>query len=59
MGEVEERTGLGGGFNERENVEYKRHDSDSDEYDDFGRKKKKFRGNEEKGKSTASKPAKR
>ena len=23
--EVEERTGLGGGFNERENVEYKRH----------------------------------
>lgn len=44
VGEVEERTGLGGGFNERENVEYKHHDSDSDEYDDFGRKKKKFRG---------------
>ncbi len=40
---VEERTGLGGGFNEREDVEYKRHCSDSDEYDDFGRKKKKFR----------------
>ena len=26
--EVEERTGLGGGFNERENVEYKRHNDD-------------------------------
>ena len=44
VGEVEERTGLGGGFNERETIEYKRHDSDSDEYDDFGRKKKKYRG---------------
>jgi hypothetical protein len=44
--EVAERTGLGGGFNERENVEYRRHNSDSDEYDDFGRKKKKKRGNE-------------
>ena len=44
IGEVEERTGLGGGFNERENIEYRHHDSDSEEYDDFGRKKKKFRG---------------
>ena len=43
FGDVEERTGLGGGFNEREDVRYKSHDSDSDEYDDFGRKKKKFR----------------
>ena len=33
-------TGLGGGFNERGVVEYKEHTSD-DEYDDFGRKKKK------------------
>eukprot|EP00094_Tigriopus_californicus_P000827 TCALIF_00800-PA protein Name:"Similar to ZRANB2 Zinc finger Ran-binding domain-containing protein 2 (Gallus gallus)" AED:0.18 eAED:0.18 QI:413/0.33/0.25/1/0.66/0.75/4/0/248 len=34
--EIEQRTGLGGGFNERQDrVEYKRHDSDSDEYDDF------------------------
>jgi len=40
--EVEERTGLGGGFNERGIVEYKeRQVSDDDEYDDFGRKKKK------------------
>ena len=40
---MEERTGLGGGFNERGEVEYNSHDSDNDEYDDFGRKKKKFR----------------
>ena len=40
---MEERTGLGGGFDERGVVEYNAHDSDSDEYDDFGRKKKKFR----------------
>merc|ERR1719479_399657 len=44
VGDVEERTGLGGGFDERGEVEYNAHDSDSDEYDDFGRKKKKFRG---------------
>ena len=48
--EVEERTGLGGGFNERGVVEYKqRHDSD-DEYDDFGRKKKKNRRDSQKSK---------
>ena len=48
--EVEERTGLGGGFNERGVVEYKqRHDSD-DEYDDFGRKKKKNRRESQKSK---------
>ncbi|KAG8176251.1 hypothetical protein JTE90_021348 [Oedothorax gibbosus] len=41
FGEVEERTGLGGGYNERENVEYiEREDSDG-EYDEFGRRKKK------------------
>ncbi|CAB3994609.1 zinc finger Ran-binding domain-containing 2-like isoform X2 [Paramuricea clavata] len=41
VGHKERRTGLGGGFNERENVEYvERQDSD-DEYDQFGRKKKK------------------
>jgi len=44
--EVEERTGLGGGFNERGVVEYKEHVSDDDEYDDFGRKKKKARGSD-------------
>jgi len=41
--EVEERTGLGGGFNERGVVEYKERVSSDDEYDDFGRKKKKLR----------------
>ena len=33
--------GLGGGFNERGRVEYKkRPDSDDDEFDEFGRRKK-------------------
>lgn len=41
--EVEERTGFGGGFDERGTVEYNHYESD-DEFDDFGRKKKK-RGN--------------
>lgn len=41
FGEVEERTGLGGGYNERENVEYKEHEESDSEYDDFGRRKKK------------------
>ncbi|XP_014662544.1 PREDICTED: zinc finger Ran-binding domain-containing protein 2-like isoform X2 [Priapulus caudatus] len=40
-GPIEERTGLGGGFNERDNVEYNEHVSDEDElYDEFGRLKK-------------------
>lgn len=42
FGEVEERTGFGGGYNDRGVVEYKeRHDDSDDEYDEFGRKKKK------------------
>ncbi|KAJ8039858.1 Zinc finger Ran-binding domain-containing protein 2 [Holothuria leucospilota] len=44
MGKVESRTGYGGGFNERENIEYKEKPDSDDEYDEFGRKKKKFRG---------------
>lgn len=43
FGEVEERTGFGGGYNDRGVVEYKerrRSDSD-DEYDEFGRRKKR------------------
>lgn len=41
FGEVEERTGYGGGYNDRGVVEYiQREDSDS-EYDEFGRRKKK------------------
>ena len=52
VGDVEERTGLGGGFDERGKVEYNSHDSDNDEYDDFGRKKKKFREGKLNGKYT-------
>ena len=39
--EVEERTGLGGGFDERGVVEYKDRQVSDDEFDDFGRRKKK------------------
>ncbi|CAH1643342.1 unnamed protein product [Spodoptera littoralis] len=41
-GEVEARTGYGGGYNERGVVEYRRREpSSDDEYDEFGRKKRK------------------
>uniref|UniRef100_A0A3B3V589 Zinc finger Ran-binding domain-containing protein 2 n=1 Tax=Poecilia latipinna TaxID=48699 RepID=A0A3B3V589_9TELE len=40
---LEERT-YGGGFNERENVEYIEREESDGEYDEFGRKKKKYRG---------------
>ncbi|XP_037089225.1 zinc finger Ran-binding domain-containing protein 2-like [Pollicipes pollicipes] len=43
VGDVEERTGFGGGYNERDGVEYKERVESDDEYDEFGRKKKKFR----------------
>ncbi|CAH2068856.1 unnamed protein product, partial [Iphiclides podalirius] len=42
FGEVEARTGYGGGYNERGVVEYRRREpSSDDEYDEFGRKKRK------------------
>ncbi|GJQ84049.1 hypothetical protein Trydic_g10511 [Trypoxylus dichotomus] len=42
FGEVEERTGFGGGYNDRGVVEYKERREDSDdEYDEFGRRKKR------------------
>ena len=41
VGEVEERTGFGGGFNERTGVEYIQREESDDEYDAFGRLKKK------------------
>merc|ERR1712241_1450249 len=41
--EIEERTGLGGGFDERGVVEYKDRQDSDDEFDDFGRRKKKKR----------------
>ncbi len=40
-------SGLGGGFNERGRVEYRSHDSDEDEYDKYGRRKKNVRKNSE------------
>ncbi|XP_077283642.1 uncharacterized protein LOC143909505 isoform X2 [Arctopsyche grandis] len=44
FGEVEARTGYGGGYNERGVVEYRpRRDSDDDDYDEFGRVKKRKR----------------
>lgn len=43
-GEVEERTGYGGGYNDRGVVEYVRHSDSDDEYDEFGRRKKKRYG---------------
>ncbi|CAH2099723.1 unnamed protein product [Euphydryas editha] len=48
FGEVEARTGYGGGYNERGVVEYRRRESSSDdEYDEFGRKKRKRKSDSE------------
>jgi len=45
VGPDENRTGFGGGFKENEGVIYNERQDDSDgEYDEFGRKKKKYRG---------------
>lgn len=43
FGAVEERTGYGGGYNDRGIVEYKerKREEDDDDYDEFGRRKKK------------------
>ncbi|KAG3286245.1 ZRANB2-like [Ictidomys tridecemlineatus] len=41
---LEERTEYGDGFNERENVEYIEREESGGEYDEFGFKKKKYRG---------------
>lgn len=41
FGEVEERTGFGGGYNDRGVVEYKERQESDDEYDEFGRRKKR------------------
>lgn len=43
FGEVEERTGLGGGYNDRGVVEYKQREDSDDVYDEFGRRKKRRR----------------
>lgn len=41
FGEVEERTGFGGGYNDRGVVEYKERQDSDDEYDEFGRRRKR------------------
>jgi len=43
FGDIEERTGYGGGYNERGNVEYVEREESDNEFDEYGRKKKKFR----------------
>ncbi|VDM73917.1 unnamed protein product [Strongylus vulgaris] len=40
LADLEKRTGYGGGFNDRQDIEYIKRDHD-DEFDEFGRKKKK------------------
>ncbi|XP_019856906.1 PREDICTED: zinc finger Ran-binding domain-containing protein 2-like [Amphimedon queenslandica] len=42
---IEARTGVGGGYCERDNVEYIDREDSDDEIDEFGRKKKQFRLN--------------
>ena len=44
FGEVEERTGYGGGYNDRGVVEYVKRDESDDEFDEFGRRKKRRGG---------------
>ncbi|BES87210.1 unnamed protein product [Nesidiocoris tenuis] len=41
FGEVEERTGYGGGYNDRGTVEYVKRDDSDGEYDEFGRRRRK------------------
>ncbi|XP_060528503.1 zinc finger Ran-binding domain-containing protein 2-like [Cylas formicarius] len=41
FGEVEERTGFGGGYNDRGVVEYKERVDSDDEFDEFGRRRKR------------------
>jgi len=44
VGPEELRNGYGGGFKENDGVTYKEKEDSDGEYDEFGRKKKKFRG---------------
>lgn len=41
---LQERTEYGGGFNERENVDYIKREESDGEYDEFECKEKKYRG---------------
>ncbi|KAK7144877.1 hypothetical protein R3I94_011080 [Phoxinus phoxinus] len=55
---LEERTGYGGGFNERENLVYNEREESDGEYDEFGRIKKKFRGKTKKDTEKKEEPKK-
>ncbi|XP_067316032.1 zinc finger Ran-binding domain-containing protein 2 isoform X1 [Pseudorasbora parva] len=55
---LEERTGYGGGFNERENLVYNEREESDGEYDEFGRIKKKFRGKSKKDTEKKEEPKK-
>ncbi|XP_017211949.1 zinc finger Ran-binding domain-containing protein 2 isoform X1 [Danio rerio] len=55
---LEERTGYGGGFNERENLVYNEREESDGEYDEFGRIKKKFRGKTKKDSDKKEEPKK-
>lgn len=54
FGEVEERTGFGGGYNDRGVVEYKERQESDDEYDEFGRRKRKGKKNEDNSEDSES-----
>nr|XP_055069291.1 zinc finger Ran-binding domain-containing protein 2 isoform X2 [Misgurnus anguillicaudatus] len=56
---LEERTGYGGGFNERQNLEYIEREESDGEYDEFGRIKKKFRGKTKKDTDKKEEPTKK
>uniref|UniRef100_A0A673N5L8 Zinc finger Ran-binding domain-containing protein 2 n=1 Tax=Sinocyclocheilus rhinocerous TaxID=307959 RepID=A0A673N5L8_9TELE len=55
---LEERTGYGGGFNERENLVYNEREESDGEYDEFGRIKKKYRGKSKKDDEKKEEPKK-
>lgn len=59
FGEVEERTGLGGGYNDRGVVEYKEREDSDDEYDEFGRRKKRRRKDDDRSSDSSSSSSKK
>lgn len=56
--EIEERTGYGGGYNDRGVVEYKDRSDSDDEYDEFGRRKKRKSSSSSRARSTKDSPSK-
>lgn len=57
--EVEERTGYGGGYNDRGVVEYKDRSESDDDYDEFGRRKKKRSSSNSRYRSTSENASKK